>query len=43
VFWDASATSTIDGKKGAYVDMNGGRRYELGQLNNEFTVPAKAQ
>lgn len=45
VYWDASATSTIDGKKGAYVDMNGGRRYEPGQnqLPAELTVPAKPQ
>ena len=45
VYWDATATSTIDGKKGAYVDMNGGRRYEPGknQLPSEFTVPAKSQ
>lgn len=45
VYWDATATSGIDGKKGAYVDMNGGRRYEPGQnqLPVEFTVPAKPQ
>lgn len=45
VYWDATATSGIDGKKGAYVDMNGGRRYEPGQnqLPAQFTVPAKAQ
>lgn len=45
VYWDATATSGIDGKKGAYVDMNGGRRYEPGQnqLPAEFTVPAKPQ
>jgi len=45
VYWDASATSGIDGKKGAYVDMNGGRRYEPGQnqLPAQFTVPAKPQ
>ena len=45
VYWDATATSTIDGKSGAYVDMNGGRRYEPGQnqLPAQFTVPAKPQ
>lgn len=45
VYWDASATSAIDGKKGAYIDLNGGRRYEPGQnqLPAQFTVPAKAQ
>lgn len=45
VYWDAAATSTIDGKKGAYVDMNGGRRYEPGQnqLPAQLTIPAKPQ
>jgi hypothetical protein len=45
VYWDAAATSTIDGKRGAYVDMNGGRRYEPGQnqLPAQLTVPAKPQ
>lgn len=45
VYWDASATSKIDGKKGAYVDMNGGRRYEPGQnqLPAGLTVPVKPQ
>ena len=45
VYWDATATSAGDGKKGAYVDMNGGRRYEPGQnqLPAAFTIPAKPQ
>jgi hypothetical protein len=45
VYWDASATSKIDGKKGAYVDMNGGRRYEPGanQLPGGLNVPVKPQ
>jgi hypothetical protein len=45
VYWDATATSKIDGRKGAYVDMNGGRRYEPGQnqLPGGLAVPAKAQ
>jgi hypothetical protein len=30
-YWDPNAVSTIDGKKGAYVALNGGRRYTLGQ------------
>jgi hypothetical protein len=29
-YWDADATSPIDGKKGAYVSLNGGRRYRIG-------------
>jgi hypothetical protein len=35
----------IDGKKGAYVNMDAGRRYEpgQGQLTGEFKVPAKPQ
>ncbi len=45
VYWDASATSKIDGKKGAYVDVNGGRRYEPGknQLPGGLTIPVKPQ
>ena len=45
VYWDAAATSTIDGKRGAYVDMNGGRRYEpnQGQLLPGLNIPVKPQ
>lgn len=45
VWWDPTATSGIDGKKGAYVDMNGGRRYEPGQnqLPAGLTIPVKPQ
>jgi hypothetical protein len=45
VYWDAGATSKIDGKRGAYVDVNGGRRYEPNQrqLSASLDVPAKAQ
>jgi hypothetical protein len=32
VFWSNTKSSAVDGKQGAYVDVNGGRRYELGQL-----------
>lgn len=44
VYWDSGARSGVDGKSGAYVDMNGGRRYEPGQnqLPAQFTVPAKS-
>ena len=41
VYWDAAATSAIDGKKGAYVSMNKGRRYAGGELDGSFTIPAK--
>ncbi|HUS61337.1 MAG TPA: hypothetical protein VMY34_04010, partial [Acidimicrobiales bacterium] len=40
-YWDATATSKIDGKQGAYISMNKGRRYAGGELDNSFTVPAK--
>ena len=43
VYWDATARSDIDGKNGAYIPMNGGRRYSSGQLDGKFDVPAKAQ
>jgi hypothetical protein len=41
VFWDASAVSPIDNQRGAYVNIDEGRRYEAGQLNGEFKVRAK--
>jgi hypothetical protein len=31
VYWDPKAISPIDGKPGAYISLNGGRRYTLGQ------------
>jgi hypothetical protein len=40
-YWDGTATSTIDGKQGAYISMNKGRRYAGGELDSSFTVPAK--
>ncbi len=43
VYWDATAKSGIDGKAGAYIAMNGGRRYASGQLDGSFNVPAKPQ
>ena len=30
-YWSASARSRVDGKQGAYVPVNGGRRYKLGE------------
>jgi hypothetical protein len=30
VYWDANATSAVDGKKGAYVPLKGGARYAPG-------------
>ena len=43
VYWDAGARSDIDGKNGAYIPMDGGRRYAGGQLDGKFAVPPKAQ
>jgi hypothetical protein len=43
VYWDRNAVSTIDGKQGAYVDMNGGRRYALGELTAEFKIAPKSE
>jgi len=31
VFWDPGARSRVDGKSGAYVPLNGGKRYRPGQ------------
>ena len=33
-YWDANATSPIDGKAGAYVSLNSGRRYRNGEWTN---------
>jgi len=41
VYWDAAARSDIDGKPGAYVPIDGGRRYAAGELDGMFKVPAK--
>lgn len=30
-YWDASATSRIDGKRGAYIAAEGGRRFRIGE------------
>ncbi|MDQ1404049.1 MAG: hypothetical protein QOG03_2365, partial [Actinomycetota bacterium] len=38
VYWDASATSDIDGKKGAYVSLNGGRRYRQGEIGGDLSA-----
>jgi hypothetical protein len=41
-FWDSTAPSVIDGKPGAYISMNEGRRYAGGELDGSFTVAPKA-
>jgi hypothetical protein len=41
-YWDANATSTLDGKAGAYVAINGGRRFAIGEWpRGESTFPLK--
>ena len=37
VYWDPDATSKVDGERGAYVDLNGGRRYRLDEWPGGFT------
>jgi hypothetical protein len=39
VWWNPNATSGLDGRPGAYVALDGGRRYELGQLDRGLRVP----
>jgi hypothetical protein len=40
-YWDANAISPIDGKRGAYIALDGGRRYRLGEwTSGEPTLPA---
>ena len=41
-YWDANAPSTLDGKRGAYLTLNKGRRYAIGQWpRGESTFPLK--
>ncbi|MCU1593792.1 MAG: hypothetical protein JWO12_1184, partial [Frankiales bacterium] len=40
-YWDANAISPIDGKQGAYVSLNRGRRYRIGEWpTGEPQLPA---
>ena len=40
-YWDANAISPIDGKAGAYVSLNKGRRYRIGEWSTgEPVLPA---
>jgi hypothetical protein len=38
VYWDANKQSEVDGKNGAWVEVNGGRRYELGQWGGDLSA-----
>lgn len=39
VYWDPEATSAHDGEPGAYVAVDGGRRYLLGEWGSDLNVP----
>lgn len=39
VYWDNTAISDNDGEPGAYVPMNDGGRYQLGEFTSEFQMP----
>ena len=40
VYWDPNAPSPTNGSRGAYVPLNGGRRYQLGDIpSGEPTLP----
>jgi hypothetical protein len=39
VYWDPNATSVFDGEQGAYVAVDGGRRYQLGEWTSDLDVP----
>jgi len=40
-YWDANAISPIDGKAGAYISLNRGRRYRIGDwTTGEPQLPA---
>jgi hypothetical protein len=43
VYWSSTATSVIDGKQGAYVPVNGGKRYAGGELDGSFTIAPAPQ
>lgn len=43
VVWDPNAVSRIDGERGAYVSLNGGRRYRPGSWpRSEFVWPGRS-
>ena len=41
VYWDATARSAIDDNAGAYVPLEGGRRYQVGQVPAGLKVPVR--
>lgn len=42
VYWDPNATSAVNGKRGAYVPLDRGRRYRAGQLpSSAMSLPGR--
>lgn len=43
VYWDPNAVSPVNGKRGAYIALDKGRRYEAGELpSSELTLPGRS-
>lgn len=43
VFWDPNATSPVNGKRGAYIALDGGRRYQAGELpSSTMALPGRS-
>ena len=42
VYWSRTAVSRVDGRPGAYVEIDGGRRWTLNSWTREFKVPQPA-
>jgi hypothetical protein len=42
VYWSATSVSPVDGQQGAWIGVNGGKRYQLGQWGNDLAgVPVE--
>ena len=39
VYWDPDAISQFDGEQGAYIAVDGGRRYQLGEWTSDLDLP----
>ena len=44
IYWDANAPSPVDGERGAFITLNNGQRYDLGEWKPGFTqgIPVRA-
>jgi hypothetical protein len=40
VYWDPNAVSNYNHKRGAYIPLHGGQRYQIGQLPKSISLPA---